>query len=1639
VPGEGVWSYDETTGEISFDPIDGFSGDPTDIEYTIFDEDGNESTDPANINIEYAVTPPIANNNEDLDNALGTAVSMDVLADDLLSDGSTPSPSDVIFELVVPTGATLPVTGTNGNTIGFTTTEGTWLYNETTGVLEFTPNGTFEGDPLPITYNITDVDTGVTSTTPATVTITYEDRPVAVDDESLANTSGSTVTIDIVDNDTDGDNNLDPTTVSLTAPVGATNIVTSTDGDIIGFEVPGEGVWSYDETTGEISFDPIDGFTGDPTDIEYTIFDEDGNESTDPANINIEYAVTPPVAEDDINNIATDIGDPTVINVLTNDLLSDGTTPDVSDVTVDLDPSTLGVQTTLDVTGEGIWSYDPSTGDVTFTPEIGYEVSPTPIPYELVDTDTGQSDTATITVIYEIPPVADNESSTGNTPGEIVSQDILVGDTDADGNIDETSVNLVTPAGATNIITDLDGDVIGFTVPGEGAWLYDNNTGSLSFDPETGFTGDPLAIEYTVDDNDGNTSNIATVVVEYANIPPIANDDSSTGNNTGNPVTLNVLADDTLSDGSTPDPDDIIFDLVVPAGATDPILGTNGNTIGFTVPGEGVWIYDEATGDVTFTPEAGFTNDPTNIQYNLTDVDTGEITVSPATITIDYDIEFPITEDDEDLNNPTSSVVSVDILDNDNDPDGNLDPETVNLVTPLGATNIVTDADSDVIGFDVPGEGTWLYDALTEELTFTPESGFVEDPTPVSYTVDDNDGNMSNTSTVAIDYVDVADLSLTKIVVDNDITPLVGSEITFEVRVFNDGPQDASGVQVSDLLPSGYDFVLYSSTSGTYNETTGLWELGTVLSGESETLLIDVLVNGTGDYLNIAEVIASNVFDIDSVPNNDDGDQSEDDEDNAVVTPVEPVSDLSLVKTVVDGDVTPLVGSEITFQITVSNDGPQNATGVEITDLLPSGYDFVLFSSTSGAYNETTGLWNVGGIASGESETLLIDVLVNGAGDYINIAQVTASDILDTDSVPNNDDGDQSEDDEDNAFVTPVISIADLSLTKDVVDGDTMPLVGSEITFIITVTNDGPQDATGVEVTDLLPSGFDYILFSSTSGSYNETTGVWNVGNIANGATETLLIDVLVNGSGDYLNVAQISGSNVVDNDSAPNNDDGDQSEDDEDNVLITPLDAMADLSLEKTVVDNEIMPNVGDEITFQITVSNAGPNAATGVEVMDLLPQGFDFVRFSATSGIYDEITGLWNVGTVQNGSTQTLLIDVIIHEPSGTAGEYLNISQITASDVIDPSSTPNNDDGDQSEDDEDSILVLTETADLSLTKSVSNVNANVGDVITFTLQIDNGGANAATGVALEDILPIGYSNITNISNGGELIGNRITWSGLNVPLTGLTITYNGTVNMPTLQAGEYLNIAEITASDQFDPNSEPDNDDGDQSENDEDSTFINTPIADIEVTKVVDNGNPSIGETVVFTITASNLGSIDATSVEIIDVLPSGYEFTDYVASSGIYNEETGLWNVSLVAAGVAETLEITVKVLDVNDYVNTASLEFLDQIDSDESNDSADASIAPQCLKIYNEFSPNGNGKNEFFYIDCINNYPENKLEIYNRWGNVVYVKEGYDNTFDGISNGRAVVNRNEKLPVGTYYYVLDLGDGSEPRSGWLYLVR
>ena len=111
--------------------------------------------------------------------------------------------------------------------------------------------------------------------------------------------------------------------------------------------------------------------------------------------------------------------------------------------------------------------------------------------------------------------------------------------------------------------------------------------------------------------------------------------------------------------------------------------------------------------------------------------------------------------------------------------------------------------------------------------------------------------------------------------------------------------------------------------------------------------------------------------------------------------------------------------NHIVFTVVVSNSGPDPATGVDVTDLLPAGLDFVDATQTQGSYNEDSGLWTVGSLADGADATLTIIATVNTPQMTTNTAEVTGSDQVD----PN------SENDQDSANVTP--QVADLSLTKD--------------------------------------------------------------------------------------------------------------------------------------------------------------------------------------------------------------------------------------------------------------------------------------------------------------------------------------------------------------------------------------------------------------------------------------------------------------------------------------------------------------------------------------------------------------------------------------------------------------------------------
>ena len=108
--------------------------------------------------------------------------------------------------------------------------------------------------------------------------------------------------------------------------------------------------------------------------------------------------------------------------------------------------------------------------------------------------------------------------------------------------------------------------------------------------------------------------------------------------------------------------------------------------------------------------------------------------------------------------------------------------------------------------------------------------------------------------------------------------------------------------------------------------------------------------------------------------------------------------------------------------------------------------------------------------------------------------------------------------------------------------------------------------------------------------------------------------------------------------------------------------------------------------------------------------------------------------------------------------------------------------------------------------------------------------------------------------------------------------------------------------------------------------------------------------------------------------------------------------------------------------------------------------DCIVLPACdITIYNAVSPNNDGLNDFFFIDGIDCYPNNTVEIYNKWGILIYETKGYDNNvraFRGRSEGRSTLNKNEGVPDGTYYYILkyvDEENKSHDKAGYLYVSK
>ncbi len=139
------------------------------------------------------------------------------------------------------------------------------------------------------------------------------------------------------------------------------------------------------------------------------------------------------------------------------------------------------------------------------------------------------------------------------------------------------------------------------------------------------------------------------------------------------------------------------------------------------------------------------------------------------------------------------------------------------------------------------------------------------------------------------------------------------------------------------------------------------------------------------------------------------------------------------------------------------------------------------------------------------------------------------------------------------------------------------------------------------------------------------------------------------------------------------------------------------------------------------------------------------------------------------------------------------------------------------------------------------------------------------------------------------------------------------------------------------------------------------------------------------------------------------------------------------------------------DDNDGINTIDEDM--NSDGNYANDDSDGDAipeyldrpTPEAIEIFNVITPNGDGIHDVLTISGLENYPVNTIRIYNRWGVLVYTTNAYNtegNVFDGTSLGRVTVQVDNKLPVGTYFYILDYqdeNDNMKSLSGYLYLNR
>ncbi|NUT31600.1 MAG: DUF11 domain-containing protein, partial [Hamadaea sp.] len=538
------------------------------------------------------------------------------------------------------------------------------------------------------------------------------------------------------------------------------------------------------------------------------------------------------------------------------------------------------------------------------------------------------------------------------------------------------------------------------------------------------------------------------------------------------------------------------------------------------------------------------------------------------------------------------------------------------------------------------------------------------------------------------------DLRITKTDTPDPVN--AGQQLTYTVTVTNDGPNTATGVTVTDVLPAGVTFL--SSTPACTNAAGTLTcELGQLLPGQSVPIVIQVGIPTAFPPGTISNTATVEGDQFDPVPGNNTA---------TAVTTVNALADLAVTKVCKPDEPAP-AGTEGYCDIHVDNLGPSDAKNVVLKDVLSSATPFKLVSVTatpsgncapSSSTNVTgiTVVCDLGTEPAGGRTTIRVTVTADDVAQVNDVATVTSS-TPDPNTANNQASG-----------RVDFIGSADLSLDKS---GPASVVAGTQMQYTITVHNGGPSVARDVVVADTLPAGVSFVsvtpsVGTCTNGQPTARDVRCGLGNLAAGASATITIVAFV--------APEAVPGTILFNEAIVSSATADPDNDDVRDSVSTVVQASADLSVTK--VDSPDPVLAGKQLTYTITVSNAGPSTAQNVTVTDTLPAGTSYVSGVDGNGatvctLVQSDKVVCALGALDPGKTKTVYLTVLV-APSVPDGTVLT-NTVTVS-----SPTPDPNPGNNTVTEQTTVKT---SAELWLDKQGAQRSGNPAPTVIYTLVVHN------------------------------------------------------------------------------------------------------------------------------------------------------------------------------------------------------------------------------------------------------------------------------------------------------------------------------